>query len=362
MKKLMAMLLASAMLLSVALTGCGDDKDSGDGKDGKYNSVAFVCGNIGDKSFNDVSWKGVQEGAEENNIKSKVIEYGADTKSKMEPTLNDAADTYDIVVASGGEMAEILEKFWEDYPNKRFILFDIDPDYDNKMSNAFCINFKQNEGDFLAGALAQKMSKTGTIGFVGGGEVVVIQDFLVGYIQGSKYANESGKVAIAFIGNWTDSAKAKELSGVQINTSNADVLHQVAGSAGLGLFQACQENGKKWAIGVDADQRNYFLETDPDLADVILTSMEKKCDVAIRDAINKTFKGEAEYGTLVKWGVAEGVTVLSENDFYKENVPADVQSYIDDVEAKITAGEIKIDTMYGMATDVYNALRDGVKA
>ena len=90
--------------------------------------------------------------------------------------------------------------------------------------------------------------------------------------------------------------------------------------------------------------------------------MEKKCDVAIKSAINKTFSGELAYGTLEKWGVAEGVTVLSENDFYKENVPADVQTYMDDVEAKITAGEIKIDTMYGMATDVYNALRDGVKA
>ena len=361
MKKLMAMLLASAMLLSVALTGCGDDKDGG-GKEGKLNSIVYVCSNLGDKSFCDVSWKGVQEGAKVNDIsKVKCIEYGQDTKSKMEPTMVDATDTYDLIIASGGEMVEIVEKFWEDYPDKRFIIFDVDPLYENKMSNVFCINFKQNEGDFLAGALASKMSKTGTVGYVGAAEVVVIQDFMVGYIEGAVYANPNAKVAVSYIGNWSDSPKAKELANVQITVNNADVLHQVAGGAGLGMFQACLENGKKWAIGVDADQRDFFLETDPELADVILTSMEKRVNVALLEAINKTYSGELSYGTLEKWGVGKQVTVLAENDFYKENVPADVQSYIDDLETKITNEEIEISSAYGMSTETYNALRDKVK-
>ena len=196
---------------------------------------------------------------------------------------------------------------------------------------------------------------------MGSMEAVVIQDFMVGYIAGAVYADPNAKVAVSYIGNSQDSPKAKELAGIQINVNNADVLHQVAGAAGLGLFQACLENGKKWAIGVDADQRNYFLETDPELADVILTSMEKRTNVAVREAINKTYAGKLAYGTLEKWGVAKKVTVLAENDFYKEHVPAEVQTYIDDLEEKVAAGKIEIDSAYGMDTETYNALRDSVK-
>lgn len=361
MKRIVLACTVLSMLLSLALTGCGDGKDGG-GSESKWNSIVYVCSNLGDKSFCDVSWKGVQDGAEDNDIGTvKCIEFGRDTKSKMEPTMVDAADAYDLIVSSGGEMLEIVEKIWEDYPQKRFIMFDIDPLYENKMTNVFCINFRQNEGDFLAGALAEKISRTGTVGYVGSMEAVVIQDFMVGYIAGAVYADPNAKVAVSYIGNSQDSPKAKELAGIQINVNNADVLHQVAGAAGLGLFQACLENGKKWAIGVDADQRNYFLETDPELADVILTSMEKRTNVAVREAINKTYAGKLAYGTLEKWGVAKKVTVLAENDFYKEHVPAEVQAYIDDLEEKVAEGKIEIDSAYGMDTETYNALRDSVK-
>ena len=60
----------------------------------------------------------------------------------------------------------------------------------------------------------------------------------------------------------------------------ADILHQVAGAAGLGMFEACQEKGAL-GIGVDADQRAFFLDSKPEIADVIITSMLKRNDIAM---------------------------------------------------------------------------------
>ncbi|WP_105203385.1 BMP family ABC transporter substrate-binding protein [Neobittarella massiliensis] len=360
MKKLTALLLASSMLLTAALTGCGDSDDGGDSKKSEIKSIVYVTSNLGDKSFADISWKGVQEAGEELDIDVKVIEYGTDSKSKMEPTLMDAADTYDLVLFSQGEMLEILEKHAEEYPTKRFIAYDIDPNYDNKLSNCFCINYVQSEGEYLAGALAMKMSQSKVIGFVGGADGVLIGDFMVGYIQGAQSVEPSGKVAVSFIGNYTDAPKAKELSNVQINTNKADVVHQVAAGAGLGVFQACQDAGC-WALGVDADQREYFIDSDPELAKVILTSMTKRNDIALKEAITLAVKGELPFGTLEKWGVKKGVVALAENDYYKEQVPADVQTYIDEQRQKIADGEIKVQSAYGMEQEELNSIRNNAK-
>lgn len=70
--------------------------------------------------------------------------------------------------------------------------------------------------------------------------MVVINDFLLGYVEGAQHADANVKVATAYIGDFVNSPKAKELTQVQM-TQGADVLHQVAGAAGLGLFEACAE-------------------------------------------------------------------------------------------------------------------------
>ncbi|ERI97284.1 MULTISPECIES: BMP family ABC transporter substrate-binding protein [Eubacteriales] len=362
MKKQMAIFLSLVTAGSILLTGCGDQKGasskSGDG-DSEIKSVAFVTGALGDKSFADLAWAGVKKAGEDYGIEAKAVEYGSD-KAKITPTLLDTAEAYDIVIFTGNEFVEALERCYQDYPNTKFIGFDIDPDYDLKMENVFAITYMQHQGEFLAGALAQRMSSTGTIGCVMGMESVGINDFLVGYIQGSTHANPNGKVASSYIGSFSDTTKAKELALVQVQQNRADVLHQVAGGAGLGVFSACQEKGI-WGIGVDADQREFFVDSQPQIADTILTSMTKRNDTSLYKTIGETIKGETPYGTKVKWGVKEGIIVLAENDYYQKNVPQETRDYIDGLEGEIAAGELKVETAYGMEQSRLVQLRDGVK-
>lgn len=362
MKKIGAVSLACLLAASALLSGCGKSDDKGDATSSggsEYKSIGYVCSALGDKSFTDLSWSGIQRTASDLGMTAKAIEWGTD-KSKMEPCIRDAAESYDIVLFNGNEYVEILQRIHTDYPDVKFIATDMTPTLEWDIPNLFGVNSKQHQGDFLAGALAQKMSKTGTIGLVAGTDTVSINDFIIGYVQGSLQANPSGKVAHSFIGSYTDTAKAKELALVQINQSKADIIHQVAGGAGLGVFEACKDNGI-WGIGVDADQREFFIDSKADLADVILTSMMKRNDMSMEKAIRDTVAGTAEYGKLNMWGVAEGVTVLAKNDFYKANVPQETQDYIDDLEKKIASGELVVKTVYGMEQDEFVAIRDSVK-
>ena len=362
MKKTGAIALACLLTASALLTGCGQSGEGGDASSAsgsEYKSVGYICAQLGDKSFNDLSWSGVQKAAQEIDLNAKCIEYGTD-KSKMEPAVRDAAEGYDIVVMNGNEFYEILARIYTEYPDTKFIVTDLTPTTEVNIPNVFAVMSKQHEGEYLAGALAQKMSKTGTIGLVAGADTVPINNFIIGYIQGSLEANPSGKVANSFIGGFTDTAKAKELALVQANQMRADVIHQVAGGAGLGVFEACKDN-KIWGIGVDADQREFFVESKADLADVILTSMMKRNDMSREKAIRDTVAGTAEYGKLNMWGVAEGVTVLAKNDFYKANVPQETQDYIDDLEKKIASGDLVVKTVYGMEQDEFVSIRDSVK-
>ena len=367
MKKLLAMLLAVTMVAGLALTGCGDSKEEGSGgdaKEGAIKSVGFIVGALGDKSFNDIANDGIVNSGKKLGLEYKTIEYGTD-KSKMEPAFLDAAESFDMVFFSSGEQLELIQRHLEagEFPDVKFVGFDIDPDKDPKYPNVFCITYAQNEGDFLAGALAMKISKTGVIGFVGGAEAPVINDFMVGYMEGALHARADGKVAIAFVGDYTNAPKAKEFALLQITTNKADVLHGVAGGAGLGVFEAATEHKGVWGIGVDADQRQFFVDSKPEIANVILTSMLKRNDIAIEDIVTRTYNGDtSDFGTIKKWGVEKEVTVLVENDYYKENTTEEQRAFVDECKKGIIDGSIKVSTGYGMDQDTLNALRNKVKA
>lgn len=364
MKKLLAMLLAVTMVAGLALTGCGDSKEEGnsggDAKEGAIKSVGFICGNLGDKSFNDISYEGVKSAGEKLGITYKAVEYGTD-KSKMEPTLLDSADAYDMIIFSGNEFLEILERHADEWPNTKFVCFDIEPGTEIKMSNVFAITFRQCESDYLAGVFAITLSDTKTVGFVGGMEAPVINDFLVGFIEGVQRADANGKVAMVYNGSYTDAPKAKEFSLMMVNNNNADVLHQVAGGAGLGVFQACQEK-KIWGIGVDADQYEFFKDEKPEIAAVIITSAEKRVNVALETAITDTYNGTATYyGTREDWGIEKGVADLAQNDFYEANAPQACKDAVDAAREDVKSGKVKVTTGYGMEQEELNKRRNSVK-
>lgn len=373
-KRLLSAIMAFAMA-GVLFTGCSSKQEdapaasddaqatsSEEATDEDALNVAILLnGTLGDKAFYDSAANGADMIETQLGCNTKVVEMTYD-ETKWEPTLLDFSEDpdYDIIVVGTWQMSEKLQAIAPQYPDKKYIIFDSTVDYEQEgVENVYSIEYKQNECSYLAGALAAMTTETGTIGFVGGMENTVINDFMVGYIQGAKDTNPDIKVLTAFVGNFSDSARAKELTIAQIN-QNADIIYQAASTAGLGVIDGCLEKDKL-CIGVDSDQAEALLENDPDKANVILTSALKRVDISILQAMEKELDGSLEYGQRVVMGIAEGCVGLAKNDIYTSKVAEETQTTIDELEQKIQNGEIDIDTAFGKTTEEIQAVRDSVK-
>ncbi|WP_338554661.1 BMP family ABC transporter substrate-binding protein [Paenibacillus sp. KS-LC4] len=371
-KNVMALLMISVLLVLAACgggnTGSSSGNSSGSGNTGgdkKLKVVLLIPGTLGDKSFFDAANRGLTLVKSELGAETKVIEMGTD-KTKWEPTYQDiAAQDWDIVISGGSEITEMFNATAEMYPDKKFINYDTD--IEETPANVYAMSYATNEVSFLAGAVAAiatkadipNANKDNVIGFVGGMDIPGINAFLVGYIQGAQYVDPAIKVAVSYAGDFVNPAKGKELSLIQYN-SGVDVIFNVAGATGLGIFDAAKDK-KRYAIGVDSDQGTLLQETDKEKADLIVTSAIKKIDSAIVGAVKKTQEGTLEYGQRQVLSFDQDGVGIAENDIYKSIFTADMQKQVEDIKQKLAKQEIKVDNAMGMETSQIEAIRNAVK-
>lgn len=361
MKKILQSFLVLLLVLSLFACSSSEKPAEGDGDSGDDDvRVALMVGFLGDLSFNDSAHEGVMRAKEELGVDVSVIEYG-DDPNQIEPTLLDTADEgYDIVIGPS-QFGDYLEEYAEDYPDTTFVLFDETVDYDSyDLGNVYSVTYSGNEGSFAAGYLAAKQSETGVIGFLGGEEAPVINDFLVGYIEGAKHANPDVKVVASFVGNWSDSAKGKELSLAMIN-QKADILFGAAGGATMGIFEAAIEKDVQ-AIGVDFDQAMVFKEEGKeDFAEVTISSMVKNVGDSLYRAIDLYLKGELKVGEEELLGIKENGVGLADNEYYEKLVDEDIRKEVSEILESIASGEIEVSSYYGMDTETFQELKDSVR-
>lgn len=376
-KNVLALLLLMVMVL---VTACGnntanngnaadagnDAANSGNAGSGdKLKVVLLIPGTLGDKSFFDAANSGLQRVQTELGAETKVIEMGTD-KTKWEPTFNDiAAEDWDVVISGGSEITEMFNMTAEANPDKKFINYDTD--IEEAPANMYNMSYSTNEVSFLAGAVAALATQSdmpnanpeNVIGFVGGMDIPGINAFLVGYIQGAQYVDPDVKVAVSYAGDFVNPAKGKELSLIQYN-SGVDVIFNVAGGTGLGIFDAAKEK-TKYAIGVDSDQAMLLKDTDSEKANLIVTSAIKKIDSAILGAVTKLQEGTLEMGKRDVLGFVEDGVGIAENDIYTSVFPADLQAKVEEVKQKLINKEITVDNAMGMETSEVEAIRNAVK-
>lgn len=376
MKKALAIALSLSMVFGSVAFGA-EKQNAVKTKDGEpYKAVLLLNGTLGDKSFYDSANEGLtalQEELGEDVFTFKVEQMGATSadEAKWEPTLYDYCDdgSYDVIIVGTWQMLSALTNAANDYPDQKFIYFDETFDFSaGGEENVYNVMYKQNEVSYLVGAAAAMMTTDADlekvnpddsiIGFLGGMENNVIKDFLVGYVQGAKDTNPDIQVAMAYVGNFYDSASGKDLALAQYN-NGADVGYNVAGSAGLGQIEAAGDVDK-YAFGVDSDQAALL----PDYAENIPTSALKNVGNSLIRAIKLDMEGELTYGVLEYLGFADGGVELVLDDHYEEVVPEDIRSAIAELQEKIVAGEIVVPTMLGenaMTTEEFDALLESVK-
>lgn len=359
----MSLVIVLALCAGLLLTGCGKKDDGGSGKDPakKPIKIAYLAnGSMGDKSFFESALNGVKQIEKKYGAKVTAIEIGAD-KSKFEPALMDASEEdYDLIVIGTFDMEQAIMKVAPQYPDKKYIMFDYALDYSKgDFDNVYCVTYKANEGAYLSGVLAASMSKNNKIGFVGGMDIPLINDFLVGFIQGAKDTNPNIKVLVSYVGDFNDPAKGKELALAQYN-QGADIVYQGAGQSGLGCLDAAKEKGK-FIIGTDSDQAMIYKNDDPTKANLILTSQLKRVDKSLIRAFELFQKGELKFGESETLGLFDEAIELADNEFYKKLVPQEIRDKVEASKAKIADGSIKVQGGFGLSTVELNKIKDSVK-
>lgn len=330
--------------------------------------ACLLNGNLGDKSFFDSANAGMKLIKDELGCETNVIEMGFDN-TVWETTLYEVSDQdYDIIIVGTYQMQEVLEKVALEYPDKKYIIFDSTVSYDKgDYSNVYSISFKQNEASYLAGALAAMIAADDSLPLSNGEKMIsvvaamdipVLNDFIVGYIQGAEDTVPGTKVAVSYIGDFNDTAKAKDLAKAQFNLGSS-VAFNVAAQAGLGMIEAAAQNDR-YAIGVDADQAMALKETQPDQSKVIVTSVLKNIDQVLLLSVKRHMEGTLPYGKEEALGMEENAVGLAVNEVYDGIATADMKSKVEELQAKIQAGEIKVPSAFEMTEDEISQMKSSV--
>jgi len=322
----------------IFLVGCSKKTGTGESTSALKVGLVMDVGGRGDKSFNDAAYRGIERAKKELGVDFEYIEPGpgADRETALRQFAN--RPDISIIFGVGFIFTDDITAIAKEFPSKQFACVDYIVDNPNSIpSNLVALKFKEEEGSFLVGALASLLTKTNTIGFIGGMESPLIRKFEAGYIAGAKYANPKCKVLVAYVGITADAfknpGKGKEL-GLGQYSQGADIIYHASGPTGSGLMEAARET-HKLVIGVDSDQY-------PEAPGYILTSMTKVLDNAIYETIKSAKEGTFHGGVATIFGLkSRGVDYVYDNN-NKNLIPDDVHSRVEEIRNKIISGEITI--------------------
>jgi basic membrane protein A len=314
--------------------------------------LVLATGGLGDKSFNDIAYSGMLRAKNELNITFNYVQPPAiaDYEGLQRGYASDGG--YALIVCIGFDQADPLNKTAAAFPNQKFAIVDMPVDQPNVAS----LLFRANEGSFLTGVLAGMLTKTGKVGFVGGMNIPLINDFFVGYKAGAEWANSTVTVLNPqYVGGWADPTTAKEQALTLIGLG-ADGIFAAAGKSGLGALLACNESNVN-GFGVDSCQDYLYTQ--------IVGSATKRVDNAVFEmvkaaVISKLLPNLQEggfKGGVYSGGVAEKWTgcsrLPSEQAFWEQTfgftekpLPANVISKLTEAESKIISKNITVPSGY----------------
>lgn len=300
------------------------------GADRAWNMVTDQAG-LGDKGFNDLAYAGLQKAASEFGGKAKAIE--SSEQAQYVPNLQQSVDSgATMTVGVGFLITDAMVEVATKNPDAKFVLIDaVAADKaGTPLSNVASVTFKENEGAYLAGIIAGKTTKTNKVGFVGGLEIPPVVRFLKGFEAGMKSVNPAATMQVAYVGNFADAAKAKELSKGYYD-GGADIVFEVAGLGGLGAYEEAKSRGPGfWVIGTDTCK-------DQLAPDNYLTSATKDVSGAVFSEAKAITEGSFKGGALTL-GLAEDGVGVCETTFSK--LPQGVQDAVTKAKVDIKAGTV----------------------
>ncbi|WP_426145077.1 BMP family ABC transporter substrate-binding protein [Polaromonas sp. DSR2-3-2] len=184
------------------------------------------------------------------------------------------------------------------------------------------------EGAYMAGVVAGKMSKTGTLGVVGSVPIPEVVRNINSFTLGAQSVNPKITTKVVWVNEWFNPPKETEAATALIN-GGADVLFQNTDSSAV--LQTAEKMGKR-AFGWDSDMTAYGPKAH-------LASAVINWGPYYVKSVGEALEGKWTGGTSAWWGVKEGAIDLVS---IAADVPEDTKKRIDEVRAGLKDGSFSI--------------------
>jgi basic membrane protein A len=362
--------LAAFAAVALFATACGDAPDDDPGAEGTETTSetteptegettaaetegseesVLACqvtdtGGIDDRSFNQTSYKGMQDAEANLGAEIKVLESTSD--ADFEPNINAfVSQGCDLVVTVGFLLGDATLEAAQTHTDTKFAI--VDYAYEETPDNLLGLTFATDQAAFLAGYVAASQTETGKVGTYGGINIPTVSIFMDGFLAGVRYHNQEKGTEVEvigwdgsdglFTGDFSSQDKGRQVTDQLLN-NGADIVMPVAGPVGLGSAAAMQEAGEGRLIWVDTDG---YVSAEQ-FGDLMLTSVVKGMDVAVEEAVSRVADGTFEGGTYVGTLENDGVGIAPFHD-YDGEVSDETKSELDTIRQGIIDGSISVD-------------------
>lgn len=318
---------------------CENEYSDVEAPEGFTAGLVTDIGSVDDGTFNQYAFEGLQAAAECFGIETEVIETAneADYQNNLDTILSAEPD---VIVTVGFLLAEATAEYAAENPDVNFI--GVDQFQEDFGDNYVGVLFREDQGGFLAGAMAGLLTESGVVGVVGGREdVPPVVRLVNGYEQGAQYiAEEDGEevqVLKTYNESFTDQAKGRS-DAEQMLGEGADVIFGAGGQTGSGGIRVAAESGA-WAIGVDQDEFfTTFQGGDATGADRLATSAVKRVDLGVFTQIAAAIEDEFEGGIFTLEASNDGITYAP---FHEADIPEEAAARLEEIRQGLADGSIE---------------------
>lgn len=329
-------LLASALCVAI-ISGCGGNDASNATNTAANNTsstrnalkVALLTpGDINDKGWNQLAYEGLTQ------LKNDGMETAhqvTKNPSDQQPAIRDFGDKkFDLVICHGYEYGDRVLPIAKNYPATDFVVMS---GVVQQAPNVASVVPQLEEATYLLGMAAGSLTKTNVIGLIGGLKLPVIASTFTAFEQGVKATNPNAKVLVNYVGNFEDQNAAKEATK-QMIAQGADVFFHNADQAGKGMFQAAQQAKNVLVFGSNRNQNG--IAPSVCVASAVIQMPRAFAEIA-KSVQEKTFKAG-----LIPLNIRNGDISVEWNAALKSRVPAAAMKKIEEAQAQIKSGQLKI--------------------
>lgn len=313
--------------LVVLLASCGSTGSAGTSAASKEGSTVLIMNQPAGNPFADLVYAGMVKAAEEKGISSQQVPgvqagaYEQQLRSAAEAGNNPIAVLWD-------DLGNAVARVAPDFPDTKFLV--IDSAVDPKLPNVQTVLIDSSQSSYLAGVVAANLTKSKKVGFVGGQDMGVVNEWACGFKAGIEKIDSSVSLTVNYAGTFTDPQKGKQIANAMAG-DGIDVIFQAANQTGLGVINGASDRGIK-AIGSDSWQGDVAPGSVP-------WSALKDAGAATYTSIVKVLDGKFESGLFV-YDSTQGAPMYDSRDY--DALTPEAKAEVDDIESQLRNGSITL--------------------